>query len=345
MKRYQYHYLVALLPLLPSVGVGNLPLLGGFIMSLLLPIPAVQAFVSPSSTTTTSSHRFRAATTQVHISRHEVEQYRANLENLMRQQNNLENLEQQSQKEHGLTSTARHRRMLEIELMKSLEKSDDAINELMHLWMYENDASMAHELEDMQDECSPGMRYEEHRLLDMIRQFPTWAEPRARLALLFFFQGRTHDSYDVAIDTLKLKPWHFEIYPLLVLLSLRKGEFGQALAWARRALPPHRPDGPNKRRNEWIRIAVELAQDQLNQAETRSQVRGGQPSSSSTTSRTGGSMHSLRRHGRPGASLSDAPNKSKQNDNGKNSNGKSGNGKDDKKPKRRDPSPEDNAWQ
>ena len=103
----------------------------------------------------------------------------------------------------------------------------------------------------------------------MIEEFPTWAEPRARLALLLFFQGRTQDSYNMSLDTLILKPWHFEIYPLLVLLSLRQGEFGQALSWARRSLPPYRENGKNKRRNEWIRIAVELAEDQLYQAEQR----------------------------------------------------------------------------
>jgi hypothetical protein len=198
-----------------------------------------------------------------------VEQYRANLEKLMRQQQDLEDYQNNRHIKNRLTTTARHRRMLEIELMKNLEHSDDAINELMHLWMYENDASMAHELEDMQDECSPGMRYEEGRLLEMIRDYPTWAEPRARLALLFFFQGRTRDSYTAALETLQLKPWHFEIYPLLVLLSLRERNLGQALAWARRALPPFRPNGTNKRRTAWIRIAVSLAQDRLNQEEDK----------------------------------------------------------------------------
>jgi hypothetical protein len=285
-----------------------LPSVAGVGLALLLlysVVPTrVEAFAGlPTPLTgTTGTSPARSLTTRVRISRHEVEQYRANLENLMRQQNELEDLQhgKEDPQLSSLTSTARHRRMLEIELMKNLKTSDDAINELMHLWMYENDASMAHELENMQDECSPGMRYEEGRLRQMIRQFPTWAEPRARLALLLFFQGRTHDSHDAALDTLCLKPWHFEIYPLLVLLSLRKGDFGQALSWARRALPPFRPDGPNKRRNEWIRIAVELAQDQLAQAETRSKVRGG-PARTSTGS-------TPRRRGRKAATAEGALN-------------------------------------
>lgn len=62
----------------------------------------------------------------------------------------------------------------------------------MHLWMYENDASMAQELEEMQDECSSGMVYEENRLREMIEEFPTWAELRARLALLLFGFGHSY---------------------------------------------------------------------------------------------------------------------------------------------------------
>ena len=222
----------------------------------------VQAFVLPSL------HGIQRTLRTTHLSqstREDVEQYRASLENLMQQQEQL----QETEEGLLLTTTARHRRLLEIELLKSLTKSEDAINELMHLWMYENDASMAQELEDMQDECSPGMKYEENRLREMIQEFPHWAEPRARLALLLYFQGRTQDSYDTALETLVLKPWHFEVYPLLVLLSLRQQNFGQALSWARRSLPTYRTNGKNKRRNEWIRIAVELAQDQLYRAEQR----------------------------------------------------------------------------
>ena len=228
----------------------------------------------PTTTTTTnafipssSSSSSRSLSTTRLYSLQDVEKYRANLENLMQQHQELE--AHTAEQEGLLTTTGRHRRLLEIELMKSLRKSEDAVNELMHLWMYENDASMAQELEEMQDECSAGMVYEENRLREMIHEFPNWAEPRARLALLLFFQGRTHDSYNMALDTLVLKPWHFEIYPLLVLLSLRQQEFGQALSWARRSLPPYRENGKNKRRNEWIRIAVELAQNQLFQAEQR----------------------------------------------------------------------------
>lgn len=177
--------------------------------------------------------------------------------------------------EAPLTATGRHRRLLEIELIKSLTKSEEGVNELMHLWMYENDHDMAHELEHMQDECSPGMVAEESRLQEMIREFPYWAEARARYSLLLFFKGRTHESYDMAIQTLQLKPWHFEIYPLLVMISLREQQLGQALFWARRSLPPLREGKPNFRRKEWIRIAVQLAEERLLEADQRTRQAKG----------------------------------------------------------------------
>lgn len=174
-----------------------------------------------------------------------------------------------------LTATGRHRRLLEIELIKSLKKSEEGVNELMQLWMYENEHDMAHELEEMQNECSPGMVAEEKRLHEMIEEFPHWAEARARLALLLFFKGHNHESYDVAIQTLQIKPWHFEIYPLLVMISLREKQLGQALFWARRSLPPLREGKENRRRHEWIRIAVELAEGRLAEADQRTlQAKG-----------------------------------------------------------------------
>lgn len=208
---------------------------------------------------------------------YDVEQARAWLENLLYQQDEMESSSMLagSESEDLLTTTGRHRRQLEIELLKSLTKSEEAVNELMHLWMYENEHDLAHELESMQDECSPGMVNEHARLNEMILQFPNWAEARARMALLLFFKGRTNESYDMAIQTLKLKPWHFEIYPLLVMISLREQQFGQALFWARRSLPPLREGKPNRRRREWIRIAVELAQERLAEADQRTRQAKG----------------------------------------------------------------------
>lgn len=178
-----------------------------------------------------------------------------------------------------LTSAGRHRRRLEMDLLQSLQDSNDAVDELMHLWMYEpNCVDAAAALQAMENECSEGLVVEHATLHDLMQAFPTWAEPRVRLATLLFFKGETHASYAMALEAMQMKPWHFEIYSLLVMLSLREQNLGQALYWSRRGLPPIRyeSDGEtihnNTRRTAWVAWAVRLAQEQLNDAERATQA-------------------------------------------------------------------------
>lgn len=178
-----------------------------------------------------------------------------------------------------LTSAGRHRRRLEMDLLESLQDSNDAVDELMHLWMYEpNCAEAAAALQAMEDECSEGLVVEQATLHDLMQAFPAWAEPRVRLATLLFFKGETQASYAMALEAIQMKPWHFEIYSLLVMLSLREQNIGQALYWARRGLPSIRyePDGEtiqkNTRRKAWVAWAVRQAQEQWNDAERATQA-------------------------------------------------------------------------
>jgi len=167
-----------------------------------------------------------------------------------------------------LTSAGRHRRELEIELLESLRHTDDAVDELMHLWMCEHTAEEAATLEAMEQSCSSGLVREERELRRMIDENPHWAEPRVRLAALYFFKGETDESYRTALEAQKIKPWHFEIVPLLIMLSLRQEDMSQALFWARSGLP-HLRDGrpPSKRRREWVDRAVAKAREQWEEAE------------------------------------------------------------------------------
>jgi hypothetical protein len=160
--------------------------------------------------------------------------------------------------ENVLTSTSRHRRQLEIKLLHSLEKSDDAVEELMHLWMYEHGTKAATELENMQEEVSPGLMREQAVLADMLADYPSWAEPHVRLATLLYYKGETQQSRELAKMSLKLKPWHFEAVQLLILLALRDGNMGEALSYARQSLPPV----DSKRRYMWVRQAIMEAQAQ-----------------------------------------------------------------------------------
>merc|ERR1711862_462008 len=97
-----------------------------------------------------------------------------------------------------MTTASRKRRLLEIELLESLSDSDEAVDELMGVWMYERGAGYAHDLEWMQQDCSPGLVEEEGVLRDMV--YATnyeWMEPTIRLASLLFYKGRWTESYDL----------------------------------------------------------------------------------------------------------------------------------------------------
>jgi len=172
-----------------------------------------------------------------------------------------------------LTSAGRHRRELEMELLSSLKDSDDAIEELMHLWMYERDAEAASQLTAMQEDCSSGLLVEQQQLKRMIETHPSWAEPYARLATLLFYKGRTQESYNMVLKAVELKPWHFECYTLLIMLSLRQQDLGQALYWARQSLLPFREGGKNRRRQEWVDTALQQAAKQWRDAEKAMQAR------------------------------------------------------------------------
>jgi tetratricopeptide (TPR) repeat protein len=172
-----------------------------------------------------------------------------------------------------LTSASRYRRQLEIELLDSLHHSEEAVDELMHLWMYEHDADSAAQLEAMSAFCTPGLEEEERDLRQMIHEYPTWAEPCLRLAMLLYYKGRTDDAFDMAERAIVLKPWHFELYPIIIMLCLREDRMADAIRWARKALPPFRAGQENKRRHKWVSWAVETAQQRWQEAEEATHER------------------------------------------------------------------------
>ena len=229
---------------------------------------------------------------------HNLERTRAALEDLMnsmqessKSKGRDRQQKQQAKARNILTTAGRHRRQLEMDLLRQLYSMDDrvdqddvvlgeepventdqssgdddnedntALDELMHLWMYEHDPESAMQLEAMQESCSPGMVVEEGQLRQMCVNFPTWAEPRARLAILLFMKGISQEAKEFAQQALELKPWHFEVYPILVMLALREENMAQALYWARKSLPTERPwsSGNCRRRKAWVDQALENA--------------------------------------------------------------------------------------
>jgi hypothetical protein len=190
-----------------------------------------------------------------------------------------------------LTTGGRRRRQLEMDLLKSLSDSDDAADELVNLWMHETgDRQAAAVMAAMQEACSPGLVREERDLLAMIAEYPSWAEPRLRLAFVYYFQERFEESTTMAKKAVQCKPWHFEASRLLVILSGQQIMLGrkstpQALLEAHeQALPNLKQslsDGESyagrsakvvlKRRRAWVDQALDDAAYQWKEAEKATQ--------------------------------------------------------------------------
>jgi hypothetical protein len=157
------------------------------------------------------------------------------------------------------TAAQRYRSQLEIMLLESLEESDDAVDELVHLWVHETTPHNAHVLENMSTECSPGMQAEQAWLRQTIKKHPTWVEPQIRLATLLFYKGETQPSRQWAVRAFEKMPYHFEIVPLLVMICLRQSHVGEAIRWARRGLPTLRgTDASQRRRAAWVQRATDF---------------------------------------------------------------------------------------
>ena len=178
------------------------------------------------------------------------------------------------QNDAALTSAGRHRRQLEMALLDDLRESNDALDALTNLWINERDKESADRLVSMQEDCSAGLFEEEAQLREMMERFPNWAEPPLRLGVLYFFKGRTQESYRLALEALKLKPWHIEAPQLLIMICLRNDDLKQALYWARRSLPRMTESIMEldkerflRRRQVWVENALEQAQKMLAEAE------------------------------------------------------------------------------
>jgi hypothetical protein len=166
-----------------------------------------------------------------------------------------------------MTNHRRRRRLVEMELLETLKDSDEAIDELMSLWMLERDADSAQRLQQMEQICSPGLKQEEAALRSMIADYGIdWPEPASRLAALLYFKGDSQGSMTWADRVLQVKPWHFEAIHLQRLNCLKlKSE----LLWryARNALPPLNIDTNNAARQRWVENALKEAQKSFNEAE------------------------------------------------------------------------------
>jgi hypothetical protein len=178
-----------------------------------------------------------------------------------------------------LTHTGRKRRELEIALLRSLEHSDDGIEKLMDLWVHECPCErrsvriMKRMDEFSSSDGSSNIDSEEAEstLRKIIADCPYWTEPAGRLALLMFSQGRLTECQYCIDQVLSLKPWHFEVLQLQLLVHLVRKDYVSAIRTARWGLPPIQQP---KKRKVWITAAVARAQYQLHQSVQQQEVRG-----------------------------------------------------------------------
>jgi hypothetical protein len=169
-----------------------------------------------------------------------------------------------------MTSAGRHRRQLEIDLLNSLVATDDAVDELIHLWMHEGSNKQESEaLEIMSEQASHGLVDEMYALNQMCRDHPVWAEPRIRLATVYFFKGDTKAAYNMAKEAQALKPWHFEVAPLLIMIALKLRDFPAAVRFAREGLPQL---NHKKKRAKWVVHAANTAQRQWREVEQKTEA-------------------------------------------------------------------------
>ena len=180
-----------------------------------------------------------------------------------------------------LTNASRKRRQVEIRLLRSLRHSDDAVDELMSLWIHECPCKTVstNAVKFMDFECS--VTADEATLRNILADctVATWPEPAARLALILFNQGRYVECREYTDAVVAVKPWHFEALQLQVLLRLVNRDYAAAIVAARAGLPPVTQF---RRRAAWIERAVSQAVSQLNALELQTATVNQEPQPSTT---------------------------------------------------------------
>lgn len=176
-----------------------------------------------------------------------------------------------------LTTILRERKLTELTLLQSLDKSDDAVNELWALWFAERGPQAATLLLRAEELVSMGESKwsdAEELLWSLVEEHGVhWAEPVNRLATLYYLQGRMEESKELCEVVLQSKPWHFGALSGIVLVCAGMNDVSGARLWADRRLPPLLPQHTSgDRRAVWVRRACVDATNCLERAEKRSNI-------------------------------------------------------------------------
>lgn len=236
----------------------------------------------------TSQHRSLASSEMDHeFSLHEMNQARQKLEELIGPilfDDHIDDSTGLIQTPHLLTNAGRKRRKLEIQLLQSLEQNDDAIDELMSLWIHECPCkvSSTDSIKFMSsEEATCTLDEAESTLRHIIEDCPIelWPEPGARLAYVLYQSGQYTECERYVQAVLQAKPWHFEMLQLQMLLQLSfHGNLTKAIVAARQGLPSL----ASRKRSVWVRNAVRLAKRKLRTLEEYSASAHSDPSSGRT---------------------------------------------------------------
>lgn len=173
-----------------------------------------------------------------------------------------------------LTSIERERRQAEIGILQRLEYGDEPLSDLWTLWFQERGAEAAAHLVRADQLFSHPRTWDQAEgvLRDLIAKYGVhWAEPVNRLATLYYMQGKLKESASLCQTVLAIKPWHFGALSGIVFVFGGMHDADEARHWAVRRLPTFAPIGSNKRREQWVEMAVRKAEDSLEAAERRLQ--------------------------------------------------------------------------
>mmetsp|Transcript_236 Transcript_236/g.305 ORF Transcript_236/g.305 Transcript_236/m.305 type:complete len:274 (+) Transcript_236:111-932(+) len=172
-----------------------------------------------------------------------------------------------------MSSIGREIRKAEIALMKELEYCDEATSELWNLWYSERGPEATRELESIEKLMNDRSQWREveRRLKALMKKHSIyWVEPVNRLATLYYLEGRFEESKALCRVVLEQKPWHFGAISGIVMVCASLEQVLEARHWAAHRLPPIPPEGTtNNRRSEWVKRAVDDAQNALLEEEGR----------------------------------------------------------------------------
>lgn len=151
----------------------------------------------------------------------------------------------------------KERRERERSLLAQVQEGDKAIKELRKLWGSQSGNTQKEELmyQAARGIGNPQLWDESRGILEKLTtENPTFLEPFARLSKLYCLMGRLEDSQTMALEVLKLKPWHILAIETMVATSYALNQIESSVYWASQRMPP---PSQTAKRKEWIHRAIE----------------------------------------------------------------------------------------